>query len=43
MQAVWPEMEVSKVPPKIGEGMTEYLQFLETRRIRFRAAAGVSK
>jgi len=43
MQAVWPEMEVSKVPAKIGEGMTEYLEFLETRRIRSRATAGAAK
>jgi hydrogenase nickel incorporation protein HypB len=38
-----PEMEIFKVPAKTSEGMTEYLEFLETRRIRSRATAGAAK
>jgi hydrogenase nickel incorporation protein HypB len=43
IQVVWPGMEIFKVSPKTGKGMTEYPEFLETRRIRLRAAAGVLK
>ena len=38
-----PGMEISKVPAKTGEGMTEYLESFETRWIHFRAVAEVSK
>jgi hydrogenase nickel incorporation protein HypB len=38
VQAVRPEMAVFKVSAKTGEGMTEYLDFLEGRRTRSRAA-----
>lgn len=41
IQAVRPDMEVFKVSAKTGEGMAEYLEFLETRRARSRAAAAV--
>ena len=43
IQAVRPGMEVFKVSAKTGEGMTEYLEFLESRRKRFRAAGAVAK
>jgi hydrogenase nickel incorporation protein HypB len=43
IQSVRPGMEMLKVSAKAGEGMAEYLEFLERRRIRFRAAAAVSK
>jgi len=43
IQAVRPGMEVFKLSAKTGEGMTEYLDFLECRRQRFRVAAAVSK
>jgi hydrogenase nickel incorporation protein HypB len=43
IQAIRPEMEVFKVSPKTGKGMTEYLESLETRRILSRAAGGVAK
>jgi hydrogenase nickel incorporation protein HypB len=39
IQAVRPGMEVFKVSAKTGEGMTEFLDFLESRRARPRAAA----
>jgi hydrogenase nickel incorporation protein HypB len=38
VQAVRPGMAVFKVSAKTGEGMTEYLDFLEGRRTRSRAA-----
>jgi hydrogenase nickel incorporation protein HypB len=41
IQAVRPGMEVFKLSAKTGEGMDEYLNFLERRRIPSRAAAGV--
>ncbi|MFI5093087.1 MAG: hydrogenase nickel incorporation protein HypB [Candidatus Acidiferrales bacterium] len=41
IQAVRPGMEVFKLSAKTGEGMAEYLQFLQSRRIGFRAAAAV--
>lgn len=43
IQAARPGMELFKVSAKTGEGMTEYLEFLETRRIGSRAASGVLK
>jgi hydrogenase nickel incorporation protein HypB len=39
IQAVRPGMEVLKLSAKTGEGMGEYLDFLERRRIRSRATA----
>jgi hydrogenase nickel incorporation protein HypB len=42
-QAIRPGMEIFKVSAKTREGMTEYLEFHETWRIRFRAAAGALK
>jgi hydrogenase nickel incorporation protein HypB len=33
IQAVRPGMEVFKVSAKTGEGMTEYLEFIETRQV----------
>lgn len=39
IQAVRPGMEVFKVSAKTGEGMTEYFEFLQTRRQHFRSAA----
>jgi hydrogenase nickel incorporation protein HypB len=39
--AVRPGMEVLKLSAKTGEGMSEYLRFLERKRIRARAAAAV--
>ena len=41
IQAVRPGMEVFKLSAKTGEGMAEYLNFLERRRIPSRAASGV--
>jgi hydrogenase nickel incorporation protein HypB len=41
IQAVRPGMEVFKLSAKTGEGMAEYLKFLEGRRARSRAAAAV--
>lgn len=43
IQAVRPVMEVFQLSAKTGEGMAEYLKFLENRRIRARAAAAVGK
>jgi hydrogenase nickel incorporation protein HypB len=43
IQAVRPGMEVFKLSAKTGEGMTEYLEFLESRRSQSRSAAAVSK
>jgi hypothetical protein len=34
-------MEVLKLSAKTGEGMSEYLRFLESKRTRSRAAAAV--
>jgi hydrogenase nickel incorporation protein HypB len=42
IQAVRPGMKVFKLSAKSDEGMAEYLEFLESRRIRSRAAAGLS-
>jgi len=42
IQAVRPGMEVFKTSAKTGEGMAEYLGYLEHRRARSRAAAAVS-
>ncbi|MCU1240367.1 MAG: hydrogenase accessory protein HypB [Candidatus Acidoferrum typicum] len=39
IQAVRPGMEIFKVSAKTGEGMIEYVEFLERRRVRSRAAA----
>jgi hydrogenase nickel incorporation protein HypB len=41
IQAVRPGMEVFKLSAKTGEGMAGYLEFLESRRARTRAAAMV--
>lgn len=41
IQTVRPGMEVFKLSAKTGEGMAEYLEFLEGRRARSRAAAAV--
>jgi Ni2+-binding GTPase involved in maturation of urease and hydrogenase len=41
IQAVRPGMEILKLSAKTGEGMSEYLQFLERKRPRSRAAAAV--
>jgi hydrogenase nickel incorporation protein HypB len=41
IQAVRPGMEVFKLSAKTGEGMAGYLEFLESRRTRSRAAAAV--
>lgn len=38
IQAVRPGMEIFKVSAKTGEGMAEYVDFLESRRVRSRAA-----
>jgi hydrogenase nickel incorporation protein HypB len=43
IQAVRPGMAVFKLSAKTGEGIAEYLQFVESRRIRFRPAAAVSR
>ena len=42
IQAVRPGMEVFKISAKTGEGMAEYLRYLEHRRARSRAAAAAS-
>jgi hydrogenase nickel incorporation protein HypB len=39
IQGVRPGMEILKVSAKTGEGMAEYVEFLERRRVRSRAAA----
>ena len=39
IQAVRPGMEILKVSAKTGEGMALYVEFLESRRVRSRAAA----
>jgi len=41
IQTVWLGKEVFKVSANTGEGMDEYLEFLESRRVRFRGAAAV--
>ncbi len=41
IQAVRPGMEVFKLSSKTGEGMAEYLEFLESWRVHSRAAAAV--
>jgi hydrogenase nickel incorporation protein HypB len=41
--AVRPAMQVFKLSAKTGDGMTEYLEFLESRRIRSRAVAEIGK
>ena len=41
IQAVRPGMEVFKTSAKTGEGMAEYLEFIECRRVHSRAAAAV--
>jgi hydrogenase nickel incorporation protein HypB len=41
IQAVRPGMAVFKVSAKTGEGLNEYLEFLERRRVTSRAAAAV--
>jgi hydrogenase nickel incorporation protein HypB len=41
IQAVRPGMEILKLYAKTGEGMAEYLEFLERRRTRSRTAAAV--
>jgi len=41
IQAVRPDMEVLKLSAKTGEGIPEYLEFLERKRTRSRAAAAV--
>ena len=41
IQAVRPGMEIFKTSAKTGEGMNEYLEFIERRRILSRAAATV--
>ncbi len=43
IQAVRPGMEVFKLSAKSGEGMPEYLEFLESRRMRSRVTAAVGK
>jgi hydrogenase nickel incorporation protein HypB len=42
IQAVRPGIEVFKISAKTGEGMAEYLRYLEHRRARSRAAAAAS-
>jgi hydrogenase nickel incorporation protein HypB len=42
IQAVRPGMEVLRISAKTGEGMAEYLAYLEHRRARSRAAAAAS-
>jgi len=42
IQAVRPGMEVFKISAKTGEGMAEYLDFLQRRRLQSRATAAVS-
>ena len=41
IQAVRPGMEVFKTSAKTGEGMAEYLEFIERRRVHSRVAAAV--
>ena len=41
IQAARPGMEIFKLSAKTGEGMAEYLEFLESRRMRSRAVAAV--
>ena len=41
IQAVRPGMEVFKTSAKTGEGMAEYLEFIERRRVHSHAAAAV--
>jgi hydrogenase nickel incorporation protein HypB len=41
--AVRPAMQVFKLSAKTGDGMTEYLEFLESRRIHSRAVAEIGK
>jgi hydrogenase nickel incorporation protein HypB len=43
IQAVRPGMEVFRLSAKTGEGMTEYLEFLENRRMCSRAVTAVGK
>jgi hydrogenase nickel incorporation protein HypB len=43
IQAVRPGMEVFRLSAKTGEGLTEYLEFLENRRMRSRAVTAVGK
>ena len=43
IQAVRPGMEVFKLSAKTGEGMPEYLEYLERRRARSRAATAAAK
>jgi len=43
IQAVRPGMEVFKLSAKTGEGMSEYFEFLESRRARSRAASAAAK
>jgi hydrogenase nickel incorporation protein HypB len=39
--AVRPGMQILKLSAKTGEGMAEFLEFLENRRLRARSAAAV--
>src|SRR5271168_4664402 len=41
IQAVRPGMQMLKLSAKTGEGMAEFLGFLETQRLRSRSAAAV--
>lgn len=41
IQAVRPGMEIFKLSAKTGEGMADYLEFLERRRTSFSARVGV--
>jgi hydrogenase nickel incorporation protein HypB len=43
IQAVRPGIEIFKLSAKTGQGMADYLEFLERRRISSSAAAGVSR
>jgi hydrogenase nickel incorporation protein HypB len=43
IRAVRPGMEIFKLSAKTGEGMADYLEFLERRRLRARVATAVSK
>jgi hydrogenase nickel incorporation protein HypB len=43
IQAVRPGMEVFKLSAKTSEGMSEYFEFLESRRARSRAASAAAK
>jgi len=42
IQAVRPGMEILKLSAKTGEGMAEYLEFLESRRLQTRAGAAAN-